>query len=221
MSNISQGEWAEIKRLSRPISSKLSGMGWWNNKPYKKNQDENENYCFKEQISKWGEKEIPYNREIFKPTKTRFGLSEHAVAYFSNDFALNCCEVIDQFRNSEDLPWSELKKYLNGKTNPTPDLMWCPITVKIAHDALILDLMDASLSFLEISAKKGGWKSKSELMEEVILRRDPSVYRETHEISKAAFANGFHGICYQSVRSPSDINLPDRNLVIFDKSIIA
>jgi hypothetical protein len=220
MSTISQDEWAEIKRLSRPISSKLSGTGWWNNKPYKNNQDQNENGGCKEQISKWGEREIPYNREIFKPSRTRFGLGETSLAYFSNDYALNCCEVIDQFRNSEDLPWSELKKFLNGRTNPTPDLMWYPVSVKIFRDALILELMDDSLPFLEIFARKGGWASKSELSREVILRRDPSVYGETQEISKAALANGFPGICYQSVRSPSDINLPDRNLVVFDKSII-
>jgi hypothetical protein len=91
MSTISQDEWAEIKRLSRPISSKLSGTGWRNNKPYKNNQDQNENGGCKEQISKWGEREIPYNREIFKPSRTRFGLGKTSLVWFPrNKFNKSC-----------------------------------------------------------------------------------------------------------------------------------
>jgi len=217
--SISKSEWSGFKQLSRTIGIKLAGMGWWNNKCYKINQNENDG-C-KEQLLKRGEKEVPFNREIFKRSHARFGLGGQPVAYFSNDFALNCCEMIEQLRDCENLQWDELKAYLNGKTNPTPNLMWHPISVLISEDALILDLMDNSISFLELLAKKGSWKSKEHLMDEVVLNRSSSAYRKTQEISKAASENGFQGVCYQSVRTPKDVVLPDRNLVVFDKQIIS
>lgn len=218
LNSFSKTEWSDIRRLSQSVSSKLSKMGWWNNKYYEKNENGKDG-C-KEHKTNWGTSEIPYNREIFKKSNSRFGLGDHPVAYFSNDYASNCCEMIEQLRECENLKWDKLTEYLDGKTNPSPCLIWYPISVTISDDALILDLMNNTINFLGLLADKSNWGSKVDLMEEIILNRDPLIYGETQEISKAAWENGFQGVCYQSVRTPINVVLPDRNLVVFDKSIV-
>jgi hypothetical protein len=109
--------WTNIRELSRPISAKLRKFGWINNKYYKRSLDD-ESGCI-EQVTRDGQREIPYKRELFRIGSARFAIPDHPIAYFSNDFAINCCETIDEFRGDENLSWDKLATYFNGVTNPT------------------------------------------------------------------------------------------------------
>ena len=216
LKQISKNEWDRIKKLSRPISDRLVELGWWNNKCYWRKGGTDG--C-SSQKTWWGRlQEIPYDRDIFKTSKTRFGLGENPVAYLSNDFVVNCCEVIAQLKNKKALPWSTLNDYLSGRTHKKSKKYWYPISVKVKSGALILDLINESVAFLDIVLLLGGWSNRKELLDEVILNRNSNAYPATQEISATAFENGFDAVCYQSVRAPTDVMMPDRNLVVFNRT---
>lgn len=211
--------WNEIRELSQPISCQLAKRRWINNKYYRRNFD-NESGCV-EQLDLEGQWEIPYKRELFRLRSTRFAIPNSPVAYFSNGFSINCCETMDEPRLHENLSWDELSRYFDGESDPTPGWKGYPMKVKISDQALILDLTNQSLPLINHLAKSGGWETTQEFLASTILSRNPEVYRETQLISLESFKRGFKGICYQSVRGPKDIRLADRNLVVFDRSIVS
>jgi hypothetical protein len=215
---VSDELWAEIRQLSQPISQRLAKFGWFNNKYYKRNMI-NESGCF-EQVDLQGEKEIPYKREIFRPQTARFAIPNQPVAYLSNSFSINCSETIPEFRYDDDLSGDKLSKYFDGEFDPTPGWQGYPMKAKISDQALILDLTNQSLPLINQLVESGEWESKQEFLNSTILSRNPEVYRDTQLISIEAFTRGFQGICYQSVRGPKNVWLPNRNLVVFDRSIV-
>ena len=218
LASVPDSMWAEIRSLSKPISAKLSRFGWCNNKYYRRNP-ENESGCV-EQISRSGEREIPYQREFFHTCLSRFAIPNRPVAYFSHSFTINVCETIDVFRLNPELSRDELSCYFEGKMDPTRGLKGYAMKVKLSDRALILDLVDNSLPFIDYLVSSGGWWSRQEFLNSTILSRNPGVYEETQLISREALRRGFQGVCYQSVRIPNDIRVPDRNLVVFDRSIV-
>lgn len=212
----SELDWQEIERVSLTISPRFAKMGWWNNKYYKINPP-NDGAVM--QVGEDGRREIPYERNFFWPTAGRFGLGEKAVAYFSNDFAVNCCETIEQYRQ-RDMTWQELSDYLKGGDAPNPYLYGYPLSIRIQPTAKIFDLLNDSFPFFDSLAKQFGWSNKMQFLSDAILSKDKSVYPITQEIALAVHARGFDGLSYKSVRAPSDVVLPSRNLVIFNSSIV-
>jgi hypothetical protein len=212
----SEWDWHEIEKVSLTISPRFAKMGWWNNKYYKVNPP-NDGAVM--QVDEDGRREIPYERNFFWPTTGRFGLGEKAVAYFSNDFAINCCETIEQYRQ-RDMTWQELRDYLKGDDAPNSDLYGYPLSIRIQSTAKIFDLFNDSFPFFDTLTKQFALLNKMQLLSDVILSKDKSVYPITQEIALAVHARGFDGLSYRSVRAPSDVSLPSRNLVLFNSSII-
>jgi hypothetical protein len=99
---------------------------WWHDKYYRNNPP---NDGFAVQVPRIGKAEVPYNRQIFYPSpNSRFSLgSKLQVAYFSNDFVINCCETIEQFSSKDNLSWQELSCYLTGEFDPTPGWYGFPL----------------------------------------------------------------------------------------------
>jgi hypothetical protein len=218
VSKISVSEWVNFKKLSVPISSRLCKRVWWNNKCYKRNEDNNG--CVPQIPYPNGKPEIPGDRSFFKHSTARFSLSGNKVAYFSNDYTTNCCEVVSDLRYATGLTWIKINQYFSIGSPAERKIYWYPLCVRLQKGTIILDLTDRSLSFLETVARLGGWNSKEQLLEEVILNKDKSAYKETQEISIAVHGQGFQAICYPSARLPIDVNLPERNLVVFDEQCI-
>ncbi len=213
-------QWEEMDRNSELVSSRLINRTWWNNKYYSRNyENEDGSEGCVEHIDEEGHREVPYERELFWPTDGRFGLGDKPVAYFSNDFGVNCCETIEQYRRRE-MAWEDLKVYLSGRIDPTPGLIGYPICVKLSPKIKIFDLTDVSLPFFESLASLSGWSSRESFLEEVIHSRDKSVYPLTQEISMAIYRRGFDGIAYTSVRAPFDVNMPSRNIVVFSRNVV-
>lgn len=208
--------WTELEIFSKARISKLSKMEWIHNKYYRRNTS-NSDGCL-EQLDEKDRKEIPYNRELFWPTNGRFGLGKKLVAYFSSDFGTNCCEVTKTFRKS--ISKEDLHTYFQGNSDPEPDLMGYPISVALSEQAAILDLTNESLSFFVFLGTLAGWPSSEEFISSVIRSRESSIYPLTQAISIEAKSRGYDGICYRSVRGPTNLSLPDLNLVVFNKSVI-
>jgi hypothetical protein len=211
-----------LKRLRREdwtslvLSSALDGQWrkliWWHNKYYRVNGS---NDGRRIQVPRIGNPETPYERELFYPSPhSRFSLGDATnVAYFSNDFAVNCCETIEQFSENPELSLEDLLQYGGG--NPTPGWHGYPLNFHLAANAVALDLSsNRSLffSFVSHDASTAIWS--------VITNRDAWSKRYTQQLAIAAAAAGFDGIVYSSVRAPVDTVMPDANLVVFNKAAI-
>lgn len=205
---ISNETWEEIKKESLVSAKHWNAMNeWWNTKFYKNNPP-NDGTSIQTPLK--GKPEIPETRKIFYQSEYRFSLKNQSVGYFSNEFAMMCCETIRNFRDSSNNLWKEqLKPYLDGNTNPTPDAHGYPLNFMLRSNVTILDLRknSKSLSLFDRSPKFN--------IKEIIYYRDDENYKFTWEISEIALKKKFDGIVYDSVRKPNDINLLGYNLVMF------
>lgn len=212
--------WNGAKRQSN--ESKYRKREWWHNKYYKRRSPDEANNGFTEQEDEWGNIEIPYKREIFYPSPNgRFSLGKgKPVAYFSADFATNCCETVFQFRTNSKLSWDrDLSEYLAGKSDPHPEWTGYPRNYRITDDSQILDISkksNALLNYLHSCTQP----HRLDIFDEVIINRDPTTYPITQKIAIVSKANGFDGIIFKSVRVPKDIILPSKNLVMFNPTKI-
>ena len=189
---------------------------WWHNKYYRVNGPNDGQMV---QVPRKGEPEIPYRRELFYPSPhSRFSLgAEAGAAYFSNDFAVNCCETIEQFSENAELSLEDLLQYEGG--NPTPGWYGYPLNFHLSSSAIVMDLTSIHSSFFrfvfgasESDTKKHIWN--------IIMSRDPDAKRSTQLVALAAARAGFDGIVYTSVRAPIDAVMPDSNLVMLNKGKI-
>ena len=162
--------------------------------------------------------EIPYRRELFYPSPhSRFSLGiEGRVAYFSNDFAVNCCETIEEFFDDPSLPFEKIRTYLTGRGNPTPGWYGYPLNFHLTEDAVVLDVSIRGAPFFRILERRAGVPSAAAAWE-VILSRDPSDKRRTQMISIQTERFGFDALAYASVRVPVDVLVPDKNLAVFNR----
>jgi len=188
-------------------------LGWWQNKYYLNNPP---NHGFEIQVPTKGSPEVPYKREIFYPSpQSRFSLgSDLPVAYFSNDFVVNCCETIAEFSLNEALSSEELSPFLEGEVDPTPGWFGYPLKYHLVDDSLILDLSQRSASLLMRIQEKFG-QDGVEILWRVCQSRLEEEKRSTQLVAIEAQRMGYDGIVYASVRTPIDVWMPDRNLVVF------
>ncbi|HRO22580.1 MAG TPA: RES domain-containing protein [Alcaligenes phenolicus] len=210
LNGIRQKDWTSLV-LSSASDGRWRELIWWHNKYYRVNGS---NDGRRIQVPRKGAPEIPYERELFYPSPhSRFSLGAEAnVAYFSNDFAINCCETIEQFSENPELSLEDFLQYGGG--NPTPGWHGYPLNFHLALHAVVLDLSsNRSLFFSFVSADAG------EAIWNVVANRDESK-RHTQQLAIAAAAAGFDGIVYSSVRAPVDAVMPDTNLVVFNKTAI-
>lgn len=218
VSEIPDALWSDLASEARTQNGWGYDFEWWNNKYYLINPP---NDGERPQTDLRGNVEIPYERQLFHPSpRSRFALANDPVAYFSSDFATNCCETIEQFSRNPALSINDLLLYLRAKTNPLHDRYGYPINVKIALSALILDIANGAISLLEALADHGPWSTRPEMCEAVLLAWEENARLATQAISHAAQAHGFHGIVYASARLPRDAMLPRWNLVMFSSSHI-
>ena len=192
---------------------------WWHNKYYRDNPP---NDGFAVQRRPKGEPEIPYERQLFYPSEcSRFSLgSEGPIAYFSNDFATNCCETIEQFALDESLFFHDLSLYLRGYGNPTPGQYGYPMNFHLIPNALVLDVSTPGASFFRLLGKRAEPVIATSIFD-AITSREPADKRATRRISIGARHFGFDGLVYQSVRVPVDVILPDQNLVVFTPEAVS
>jgi hypothetical protein len=188
-------------------------LGWWQNKYYLNNSP---NHGFEIQVPTKGSPEVPYNREIFYPSpQSRFSLGpDLPVAYFSNDFVVNCCETIEEFSLNEALSNEELSPFLEGEVNPTPGRFGYPLKYHLVDNSLILDLSQRSVPLLMKIQEKFG-QDGVEVLWRVFQSRLEEEKRSTQLVAIEAQRRGYDGIVYASVRAPIDVWMPDRNLVVF------
>ncbi len=217
LSSLDPNDWDLIKKESKSKFIWLQ-LEWWHNKYYRDNPP---NDGLKIQIPRLGNPEVPYRRHIFYPSAhSRFSLgADNSVAYFSNDFAVNCCETIEQFSSNKGLSWLELSRYLGGEGNPTPGWYGYPLNYHLLDDALILDLSRKGGPLLSNIANKLGQKAVQFLYQLFVSR---SLHRKisTQIVAIEARKKGFDGIVYESVRAPVDVVWPSRNLVMLNPNKI-
>lgn len=210
---VSEGQWEAFVQKGK--STEWHEKEWWNNKYYKKFDDWDPS---KERFDTWGNREIPIKRKIFYPRpNSRFGCKNQPIAYFSQDFAINCSETIKDFRDNEALSWeNDLKPYLEGELNPTSSslLTGVPLSFRLKIEAVILDLTCKKHDLIQIFQK-----INPDFLNSILLSRNENVYFITQTIALVAWKNGFDGILFKSARAPSDIKLPDANLVMFNEKI--
>lgn len=166
-----------------------------------------------------GDPEVPYQRQLFYPSpNSRFSLGmEAGVAFFSNDFAVNCCETIEQFSENEDFRLEDLIRYGDG--NPTPGWYGYPLNFHLHPNAVVLDLSSIHSVFFQIAFGPSDSDARERFWDTIKTRdRDAKLY--TQLIALAAVREGFDGIVYTSVRAPIDVVMPESNLVVFSKEKI-
>jgi hypothetical protein len=214
LSALNAEDWRWIGNRSK---SKILWLqhGWWQNKYYLNNPP---NHGFETQVPAKGSPEVPYNREIFYPSpRSRFSLGpDLPVAYFSNDFVVNCCESIPEFSSNEALSNEELALYFEGKVNPTPAWFGYPLKYHLVDDSLILDLSQRGAPLLMRIQEKFGQEGV-EILCRMFQSRLEEEKRSTQLVAIEARQRGFDGIVYPSVRAPIDVMMPDRNLVMFNR----
>jgi len=209
--------WTGLKAHSRKIASSSLCREWWHNKLYESGNLIDGNV--EQTVLGLGVREVPYTRELFHPSPSgRFSLGERPVAYFSQDFGANCCEVIEQFRNQADLSWDELRQYLQGESSVDGDWFGYPLSVRIRPEALIADFCSPGNPLF--IALREDEESIRRFYSDTVMSREPDAKRGTQAIARAVEKAGFHGIVFRSVRAPRDIVLPDRNLVLFSKEMV-
>lgn len=211
--------WRAFRDHSKKSSARLLYKEWWHNKLYKNNPP---NSGDKEQVV-FGRShvEIPWYRELFYPSpKGRFSLGQKPVAYFSEDFATNCCEVIEQFREVEALHFSELERYFRAQNPVSCEWYGSPQSIKIEPTALVADLSSSDSPLFGELIRLGDLGTTRQFFEQVVLSWDVASKKTTQELSKKLEAEGFSGVVYKSVRVPVDVVLPAKNLVLFRKEVV-
>lgn len=211
LNRLSREDWASLV-LSTAKDTRWHASIWWHNKYYRVNGMNDGSMV---QVPRKGDPEVPYHRELFYPSPhSRFSLGAVAsVAYFSNDFAVNCCETIEQFSENPELSLEDLLQYGGG--NPTPGWHGYPLNFHLSPSAVVLDLSSNHslfFRFVDTDCAAHIWR--------VIGTRDPDAKRYTQLVAKTVASAGFDGIVYTSVRAPIDAVMPDSNLVMFNKAKI-
>jgi hypothetical protein len=206
-------EYWSLLRSDSLTDCRWQQLEWWHNKYYRDNPP---NDGFALQRPRKGEPELPYGRRLFYASgSSRFSLgAEGPVAFFSNDFAVNCCETIEQFSDDQSLSFQDLSRYLRGHGNPTPGWYGYPLNFHLVPSALILDVSVQGAPFFRMIERCAG-SSLAAAVFRTITSREPDDKRNTQRISLESRRSGFDGLVYRSVRAPADIVLPDRNLVVF------
>jgi hypothetical protein len=211
LERMSSSEWDNLREAASGYRM-WHRREWWHNKYYRNNPPNDGDILQQPRI---GKPEVPYRRKLFYPSpKSRFSLGNKLpVAYFSNDFGINCCETIEQFSKNPNLSFKELSEYLGGKGNPTPG--WCgyPLNFHLASDSLILNVSSETNQFVMVLCNAGGINYDE--IWQCFQSRDPEEKKGTQLISKRAEQMGFDGILYPSVRAPVDVRMPNMNLVVF------
>lgn len=211
LNRLSREDWSSML-LSTVTDSRWHQLLWWHNKYYRVNGPNDGRLV---QVPRNGSPEVPYQRELFYTSlHSRFSLgAEAGVAYFSNDFAVNCCETIEQFAENPEMSLDDLLQYGGG--NPTPGWHGYPLNFHLVMSAVVLDLSSTHSTFFRfLDSDSAG------LVWDVIKTRNPDSKRSTQLVSLAAVRAGFDGIVYTSVRAPTDAVMPDSNLVMFSKAKI-
>jgi len=212
ISSLTTEDWQWIESQSRSKILWLQ-LQWWQKKYYRDNPPNNRS---KIQVPRKGSPEVPYERQIFYPSQhSRFSLGLYPpVAYFSSDFGVNCCETIEQFSSNEALSWDGLSQYLGGEGNPTPGWYGYPLHYHLADDSLILDLSRRQTPLLDRVREKFGQDGLEALWKSLRSRTDEEK-KDTQLVAIEVRWRGYDGIIYASVRTPIDVGMPDRNLVMF------
>jgi hypothetical protein len=211
LNRLSQADWASLL-LSTATDTRWHESIWWHNKYYRANGTNDGRVV---QVPRKGGPEVPYHRELFYPSPhSRFSLGAEArVAYFSNDFAVNCCETIEQFSENPELSLEDLLQYGGG--NPTPGWHGYPLNFHLSPTAVVLDLSSNHslfFRFMDTNTAEHIWGA--------VRTRNADAKQDTQLVAKAAAGAGFDGIVYTSVRAPIDAVMPDGNLVVFNKAKI-
>ena len=210
--------WQDARDEARSDSVWVRDFEWWNNKYYLVGQSDDGNVP---QRDCRGNVEVPCERDPFHPCPTcRFSLGMTRVAYFSSDFATNCCETIEQFRDNPRLTSTQLSAYLRGESNPIPGERGYPTPFRIAREALILDLSKGTNSLIQAIVDSGPWTSRADMNSKILASWDLERKMETQALAIAARTHRFDGIVFTSVRMPKDVALPPWNLVMFAKDYV-
>lgn len=198
---------------------------WWNGKLYLRRPEPHLNDGFLEQIDLYGNREVPYKRDVFYPRSVgRFNLPGEPIAYFAEDFATMCCETIRSLRDKEDLTfYKDLDPYLSGKADLHPDYTGYPRSYKLHRDVILLDLSRPTHPLIGLIEDEGPWPEEVSFYSDILQSRDQAVsYKVTEQIAVTAVENGFDGIIYESVRSRMpDMWMPSTNLIIFNPEKIS
>lgn len=211
--------WPKFYASSRLRSSRYHKREWWHGKLYVNNPPNDGNAL--QTVLHRQEQEIPQLRDYFWPAPSgRFSLRSDKVAYFSEDFAVTCCETIDQFHDNPSTRFNDLLLYFRERSNQQTEWFGHPLPIRLAETAIIADLSSTGSSLVQALASSGILGSSAALFEGVILSWDLEARLATQAIACKLAAEGFSGLAYRSVRVPDDGGLRDMNLVLFDPGVV-
>ncbi len=185
---------------------------WWHVKFYQRSDN---NDGFKTQYDRdhdlW---EVPFERKVFYSSPaSRFGLGEQPVAYLASGPDISEAEL--HFRDWENLPFDVIYEWWRGRPGPSPEDYGYPLNFVLHQDAVVLDLtFHNTRLFKLVDASDDGF------LREIVNSRDEAVYGQTRVLARYVSANGYHGIIWDSVRAPTDVNIDRKNLVMFDEAFI-
>ena len=199
--------WQEADEISRERNNSIYDSDWIHDKGYLWNEPNDGSH---EQVDKYGNIEVPYERELFYPSPGgRYSLGEDvAVAYFSNEWIINRLETDGEIKNKK-MSYSEYVEYqkIGSRKN------------KYYHYLVHRTLMTNS-KILNLKSKENpiiNWIQKKSSIDGVRIEYDIPF---TQTIARASYVQGFQGIVYKSIQSLTNMSTPNANLVVFNRDTI-
>lgn len=181
--------WSDLLESSRRWSSWVHRREWWHNKLYEFRHPNDGNQP--QTVLGRNIQEVPYYRELLWPAPNgRFSLKSKPVGYFSQDFAVTCCEVIEQYRDNASLGFEELLWYLQGRTQPHRDWFAYPQSIRVIQDVPIADVCSPESALIQALARSGRLGSADDIFENTLMSWDASCRPATQAIEGVKFVDG-------------------------------
>ncbi len=217
LSRIEDSFWSSLYSQSATKSARLHKIEWWHNKMYEYNPPNSG--AVEQVVFKGLHRDVPWEREFFYPSVNgRFALGEDPVAYFSRNFAVTCCEVVEQFRSNACLSPDELLDYLQGDVEA--DGYGYPLSVRIETGAVVADMTSVGSRLLVEMVRVGDLGSAADFFDGIIRSWAPDSRRATQTIAGVLKNRGYHGVVFNSVRTPTGVVLSSKNLVLFSDDFL-
>jgi len=218
---IAPNEWDSLKEVQSPyfyFGKKKTPLEWCHLKFYEKSQDNNglQPQTLKLKNGRYA-KEIPYERNLYYPSSGRFGFgkeSEKNVIYLAGSWLTATCETMPSFRKNPNISDEDMVNYMHGELIANPNIFGYPINLYLLKEIVLLNVENPNSPFFEFIKKYNLWESGYSFYHQIVLSRDSKIYPITHAIAEVAYAHGFDGIKFKSVRKPPNSTFRDSEVCI-------
>ena len=213
---ITPDEWESLKEVQSPYfysGKEKTPLEWCNLKFYEKSH-ENDGLQPQALRLKNGRNttEIPYKRNLYRPSSGRFGFGEEStknVIYLAGSWLTATCEAMPSFRENPNIPDKDMVNYMHGELITDTNIFGYPINLYLSREVILLNVEDPNSPFLKFIEKHKLWESAHSFYQQIVFSQDSKIYPITHAITEVAYAHGFDGIKFKSVRKPRNSTFRD------------